>query len=133
MPRTAEDIETILLNLGRNFEKSATTKGEATFLLRTGEGPVIAVRVAPPIVAVNVEIGPTPPDDAHQLKVFRRLLELNATDLMHAAYGVDGGNITLAAALVLETLDVDELEATLSDIDVALVRHTEQLAHIARD
>lgn len=133
MARNADDVETYLLTLGRNFEKREVSNGAATFLLSSADGPIIAVRVSPPIVAVNVAIGPTPADEKHQVKIFRRLLELNATDLMHASYGLEGGSIVLSAALALDNLDANELEATLSDIDVALVGHTKELAHIARD
>ena len=52
---------------------------------------------------------------------------------MHASYGIENGTIVLSAALALDNLDANELEATLSDIDVALVRHTKELSHIARD
>lgn len=131
MPKTADDIETMLLNLGRNFEKA--DGGAPTFLTRSSSGALIAIRVAPPIVAIHVGIGPAPKDEAHALRIFRRLLELNATDLMHAAYGLEQGNIVLSAALALENLDENELEVTLSDIDLALVQHTKELAHTARD
>jgi hypothetical protein len=84
-------------------------------------------------VAVNVAIGPAPKDTAHQLALFRRLLELNASDLMYASYGLEDGNVVLSAAHALDTLDDVELEATLADIDVALARHTGELAHVARN
>jgi hypothetical protein len=92
--------------------------------------PPIAIRVAPPIVAVRVRIGPVPADDQHQARLFRRLLEYNATDLMHAAYGISDNQIVLSAGLELENLDQNELEATLSDIDVALARHISELKEI---
>lgn len=119
MPRTAEDVETYLLQLERRFELE-----NGTYLLSSGPNvPTIAVRVEPPIVAVRVEIGPVPEDDAHKVKLFKRLLEYNASDLMHASYGIEGGTVVLAAALALENLDSNELDATLSDIDLALAKH----------
>src|SRR5262245_8649247 len=123
MPKTAEDVENYLLQLDRRFENDA-----GTLLVTSGaDAPPIALRVAPPIVAVRVEIGPVPPDTVHQLKLFRRLLEYNATDLMHASYGVQNGTVVLAAALELDNLDKNELEATLSDMDLALARHVSVL------
>jgi hypothetical protein len=119
MPKTADDVENYLLQLDRRFENDA-----GTYLVTSGEGaPPIALRVAPPIVAVRVAIGPVPPDLPSQVKLFRRLLEYNATDLMHASYGVENGVVVLAAALELDNLDKNELEATLSDMDLALARH----------
>ncbi len=134
MPRSAEDIENFLLKLGRTYERAAgwsTEKG--TFLLRSSGGTLVAVTVSPPIASVHVEIGPAPSDEKHQLKMYRRMLELNANDLMHAAYGLEEDRVTLSAALALENLDENELEAALADIDVALARQTAELAGLARD
>jgi hypothetical protein len=127
MPRTAEDVETYLLQLDRRFESDG-----GTFVLTGGPGlPPIALRVSHPILAVRVSIGAVPADAAHQLGLFRRLLEYNATDLMHSSYGLEDGMIVLTAALALENLDANELEATLSDIDLALARHVPTLHDIA--
>ncbi len=46
---------------------------------------------------------------------------------MHASYGLEGGTVVLSAALELENLDMNELEAILSDIDLALARHVPAL------
>ena len=128
MPRTADDVENYLLQLDRRFENDG-----GTFVISGGDGVApIAIRVAPPIVEVRAAIGPVPPDPDHQVKLFRRLLEYNATDLMHAAYGVEGKTIVLGAGLVLDTLDLTELEATLSDVDLALARHVSELHEIAK-
>ncbi|MDC3961068.1 CesT family type III secretion system chaperone [Polyangium jinanense] len=127
MPRTAEDVENFLLQLSRPFEKD----GE-TYLVSAGENkPPIAIRVAPPILAVRVSIGPLPKDPEHQNKLFRRLLEYNATDLMHAAYGIADHTVVLSAALPLDNLDPNELEATLSDLDLALAQHVPTLHDLA--
>ena len=127
MPRTAEDVETYLLSLNRRFENDG-----GTFVVSGGpEAPPIALRVAPPIVAMRVAIGPVPDDVTQQANLFRRLLEYNATDLMHVSYGIEGSTVVLSAALELENLDQDELEATLSDVDLALARHIGVLREIA--
>ena len=73
----------------------------------------------------------TPEDSAHQTRFYRQLLEYNATDLMHISYGIANGNVVLTAALELENLDLNELEATLSDVDLALARHVPVLHQAA--
>lgn len=119
MPRTFEDVENYLMALDRRFENDA-----GTILVATEEAsPPIAIRVAAPIVAIRAKIGQIPKDTKHQLALFRRLLEYNATDLMHASYAIEGDFVVLTAALELENLDKNELEATLSDMDLALARH----------
>jgi hypothetical protein len=122
MPRTAEDVENYLLQLDRRFDNDG-----GTFLVHA-TGATVAIRVAPPIVAVRVVIGKVPGDAKHQLDVCRKLLHYNTSDLMHVAYGLDGEDIVLASALELENLDLNELEATLSDVDLALARHVPELA-----
>ena len=42
----------------------------------------------------------------------RRLLELNATDLVHGSYGISNGQYVLTEALELEHLDFEEFQAT---------------------
>lgn len=125
MPRTAEDVENYLLQLDRRFENDG-----GTFLLAGANG-TIALRVSPPIVAVRVSIGAVPTEEAQQARLFRKLLQYNATDLMHVAYGLEGENIVLSAALELENLDLNELEALLSDVDLALARHVPTLRETA--
>ena len=123
MPRTREDVETYLYQLDRRFEEQ-----HGTLLVSTGAGsPPIAIQIAPPIVVLPVVIGEVPSDDAHRLRLFRRLLEHNASDLMHSSYGVEGSTVVLSGALALDNLDANELEATLSDMDLALLRHVSGL------
>jgi hypothetical protein len=50
---------------------------------------------------------------------------------MHASYGIEAGTVVLSAALELENLDMNELEAILSDIDLALARHVPVLHDLA--
>jgi hypothetical protein len=132
MPRTAEDVENYLLQLDRRFEND-----RGTYLFQSA-GTTVAVRVSPPIVAFRVIIGPVPGDDASKLMLFHKLLEFNASDLMHVSYGVedvDGrdGQVVLSGALELENLDMNELEAMLSDIDLALARHVPVLRQVSRE
>ncbi len=125
--RTQEDVENYLNKLGRRYEPHGST-----IVVIVGSGTQAALRVSPPIVALNVTIGPVPTDDVRQLKLFRRLLELNATDLSHSSYGIENGQMVLSASLALDNLDINEIDATLSDIDVALVTHTPELIELAR-
>ena len=85
----------------------------------------------PPIVALRVVIGPAPDDATHQLRLYTKLLAYNASDLMHVSYGLEGKEVVLSAALPLENLDLNELEALLSDVDLALARHIPTLREAA--
>jgi hypothetical protein len=125
MPRTAEDVENYLLQLDRRFVNDGGT------LWLESVGTTVAVRVSPPIVAFRVQIGSVPTDEAMRATLFRKLLEYNASDLMHISYGLDRDTIVLSGALELENLDINELEAVLSDIDLALARHVPTLRQAA--
>lgn len=128
MPRTREDVETYLYQLNRRFEDQ-----NGTLLVSSGaQQSPIAIQIAPPIMVFRVTIGKVPDDDKHKLRLYQRLLEHNATDLMHASYGIEGSTVVLSGALALDNLDINELEATLSDMDLALVRHVPGLFEAAR-
>jgi hypothetical protein len=127
MPRNLEDVENFLLAMGRSYESSDGT----LVLLPTETRPPIAIRVQPPIVEIQLAVGAVPADAARQLPLFRKLLELNATDLAHAAYALENDQIVIESSLSLDNLDRNELEAVLSDIDMALLRHLAALRELA--
>lgn len=125
MIKSDEDLEGFLNKLERRFERLE----DGTFLVGMGAGhPPVAVRLAPPLVVIRVTIGDAPSGDpAREAPIFRRLLELNGSDLLHASYAIDDGRIVLSAALENETLDLNELEAVFADLDLALAEHVSSL------
>ena len=128
MPRNAEDVENFLYQLNRHFERD-----QDSFVVSSGAGrPPVAVMVADPIVVVRTAIGEIPEDVERQNAVFKQLLRYNGTDLVHATYALeDDHRIVLTAGLELENLDLNELAAVLSDIEVALARHVSTLRALA--
>jgi hypothetical protein len=88
--------------------------------------------LVPPVLVVQVAIGPAPADVVVAAPVYKKLLELNASALLHAAFGLENDQIVLAAALELDSLDLNELEAVLADIDVALGEHVPLLRHMVQ-
>lgn len=130
MATSTDDLEAYLTRLDRKFEKVDTE----TYLVSLGpKSPVAVLRVASPVVVVQVEVGVAPSSDAAaETKLFRKLLELNATDLLHAAYGIEGNRIVLSAALELASMDIGELEAVLANIDMAIAEHVPSLRELAK-
>src|SRR3954467_175835 len=117
MIQSNEDLEGYLLRLDRRFERAE----DGTYLLSMGvDRPLVALRMAAPLLVAQVDIGLAPIDDATAAPLFHELLVLNATALVHAAYGIEGSNIVLSAALALQNLDMNELEAVLADLYMAL-------------
>ncbi len=129
MVKSREDLEVYFQRLGLRYEPHQ----EGTFLIALASGQTpIAVRFEPPVVVAQVSIGDAQAADlARKERLFRRLLELNATDLLHAAYGLQGDRIVLSAALEADNLDLNELEATLADMGMALSKHVPFLREMA--
>jgi hypothetical protein len=128
MIRQIDDLEAELNRLDRKFERM----GDGTVLVSVGPGrPPIAMRVAPPVLVLQVTIGSlVKRGAAEQAKLFRRLLELNASTLLHSSFGLEGDSIVLAAALELESVDPNEIEAALADMDMALAEHVPVLREL---
>lgn len=115
--RTERDVEAYLGASGRSYEPVADQPG-----LYLVEGPLeitTVLKVDDPLVVARVHIGDVPAQADH-LAIFRRLLETNVQKLVHTSFGLDGNRILLSAARELETLDRNELEAILDEIDLAL-------------
>ena len=129
MIRTNEDLEGFLGRLERRFEKLP----EGTYIVSMGGGrPLVAMRLAPPVLVLEVVIGKVPSAPPEQLStLYRRLLEFNADGLLHAAYGLQGDQIQLSAALELESVDLNELEAVLADLDMALAEQVPALRELS--
>jgi len=128
MIQSNQDLEGYLHRLERRFERAE----DGTYLISMGvDRPLVALRMAPPVLVAQVDIGPAPTEDAAGAALFRKLLVLNATALLHAAYGIEGGTIVLSAALELRNLDLNELEAVLADLDMALANQVPTLREVS--
>ncbi len=85
----------------------------------------VVIHHSPPVVVLRVKVMALP-KDANAL--CRRLLELNATDLLHGSYGIQGGEVVLTEALELMHLDFEEFLASYESITLALASHLRELA-----
>ncbi|MFZ5893073.1 MAG: CesT family type III secretion system chaperone [Myxococcota bacterium] len=129
MIQVAQDLEGFLGRLERPFERAAS----GTYVLRMGAGgALVALRLEPPVLVIRAEIGRVPSGADASRSLYKKLLELNASALVHASFGLEGDQIVLAAALELTSLDLNELEAVLSDIDLALAEHVSTLHELVK-
>ncbi len=85
------------------------------------------VSYSPPVVVFRTSIRTEPEDVDDQLQLYRTLLELNATDLVHGAYGLEDGEVVLGDTLELENLDFSEFRASLESLALAVTSHWHQL------
>ncbi|HVZ50085.1 MAG TPA: hypothetical protein VG916_14965 [Gemmatimonadaceae bacterium] len=126
---TQDDIETFLDRLdasGATYEEVS----EGLWNVRPA-GDLdfgVVVHYSPPVVVLRVKVMDLPRDAQKQAALNKRLLELNATDLLHGSYGIQADTIVLTAALELGHLDFEEFLAAYESITVALASHIRELA-----
>ena len=126
--KTAEDIESYLIRLETGFEQVA----DDLWVVSEG-GQTIVVSINGPVVVFRckvLEAARLPPVGQRE-PIYQRLLELNASDMLHGAYGIEEGDIVVAAALELENLDYNEFQAVLEDIGLAVTKHYPVLNQLA--
>jgi hypothetical protein len=126
----ASDVEAYLRRLDRAFEKV----GEDTFVVGLGIGQAPAVvKLSPPVLVAQVDVAEAPvKNPALEARLFRRLLELNATDLVYVAFGIENDRIVIDAALDLSSLDLNELDGVLANLDLAIAEHVPHLREIVK-
>jgi hypothetical protein len=122
---TREDVESFLLRMEQDFDEvepgmwSVNTPGDDVRLI---------VHHSPPLLLFRIKAMEVPTDEQQCMELFRRLLELNATDIVHGAYGIEEGDVILTSALQLENLDFNEFQATVDSMQMAVASHFEALA-----
>ena len=119
---TREDVESYLLRTGLDHSEIS----EGMWLVEENAG--IVVHYSPPLVVFRLKVMDLPGDENRCHGLFRRLLELNATDLVHAAYGLEQGDVILTESLEAENLDFNEFQATLDSFQMALASHFDALS-----
>jgi hypothetical protein len=87
----------------------------------------VAVALNEPLVVFRVVVMDAPPQEK-RLELFTRLLELNASDLVHGAYALEGNKIVLIDTLEYDTMDYTEFRASLDAFSMALIQHYPILA-----
>lgn len=122
--RSNKDVEAYLLRM----EKPWSEADPSTYVVPIENVP-LAIKIAPPLVFARVEIGDAPKEGRAAL--FELLLRLNASALVHSAYGLDGERIVLSAALEMENLDYNELEAVITEFELALGQQLPQIRALA--
>jgi len=136
--RTEKDVEAYLLRSNRRYRAVDGPEGHRrTFFVDSGAGkPPVAVLVDPPLVVLRVHIGDLTAavgsGSPGEAALFRKLLEFNARQLVHASYGLEDAHVVLSSALELENLDFNEIQATLDEIDVALAQQLSLLGEAAQ-
>ena len=126
---TREDIESYLLRM-EDLECEEIEEGMYLVQSRT-DGPPIVVNHSPPLLLLRMKVMDLPEAGAGDAKLFRTLLELNATDMVHGAYGLDERELILSDTLELETLDFHGLQSSIESMQLAATGHMDRLRSLA--
>jgi len=119
-----EKLESFLVKLALSFHEA----GPSTWVVSDEEVGLesLLVQLAEPLVILRARVMDVPASGRE--KLFAELLRLNATDMAHGAYAVDGNAVIIIDTLEAETMDLEELQASIDAIGLALAQHYRSLA-----
>jgi len=99
--------------------------GENLWLLDDEEHGLqgVAVMHTDPLVIIRAEIFDIPQNNL--LELYTKLLELNATDIIHGAYALDNDNkkIVMINTLNYHSMDYEDFRTALESFSLALAEH----------
>jgi len=119
-----EKIESYLVKMSLTFQEAAP----GTWVVRDTSKSLenLLVILSDPLVILRIHVMDVPAKDRE--KFFQELLRLNATDMVHGAYAIDGKSIIIIDTLESDTLDLEEFEASIDAIGLALAQHYRPLS-----
>lgn len=122
-----EDLESYLLRMGVEYDEV----DENMWLLKPQGTVGVVVHYSPPVVLLRLKVMELPALENGQLAPFyRRLLELNASDIVHGSYGIEENDVVLSDALELEDLDYSELRSSYESMVMAATTHVSALSEL---
>jgi len=112
-------VEQYLIDLKYNYQEVKPN----FWLLDDAEHDLegMVIMYTDPLVIFRVQVMNIP--ESNKLEFFKKLLELNASDMLHGAYGLEGEKVVITNSLEYETMDYGEFQATLDAISLALNQH----------
>ena len=115
--KSREDIESYLMKLGVPYE----LLGPELWNIKPQSSENLLVTIAGPVVVFRVKVMNLPPGPKEPL--YAALLTLNAREMVHGAFGIEGEAVVITHALQLENLDYNEFQAVVEDITLAISKH----------
>lgn len=116
---TRDDIEHYLIQMGHAHD----TIADNMWVVRDTANIVISYE--PPLVIFRSKLMDVPGKNREAF--FRLLLELNASEMIHGAYGIEGDVVALIDTLQSEHLDLNELQATVDALLLAISQDYQKL------
>lgn len=123
---TREDLESYLIRMELDFDEV----DDGMWVVKPDDaGTNVVVHYSPPVVVLRLKVMDLTPggEDGRYTALYRRLLELNATDIVHGSYGIEVDEVVLSDALELDTLDFGELRSSYESMVFAASSHLADL------
>lgn len=125
---TREDLESFLIRMDIDWREV----DDGMYLVQgRNSGLPMVVHHADNLLLIRLKVMDMPETAPAEAGLYRTLLELNATDVVHGAYGIEDGELILSDTLELQTLDMHELQASMESMELAAVSHMEQIRSLA--
>lgn len=117
----SDTIENYLIRSGVDYD----TIDGTTWLLHDEADHVdnIVVQDSDPVVVFSIRLMDVPAESDQRLQLFQRLLELNASEMVSGAYGIDADGVVITETLQSENLDFNEFQAALDGVTLAISEH----------
>ncbi|MEM9189017.1 MAG: hypothetical protein AAGF12_07565 [Myxococcota bacterium] len=119
--RMREDIEAYMLRSGVSFKE---LDAEMWVLHEIGAAQNVVVSLAGPLVVFRMKVMELDQVDKRP-ELFQRLLELNANEMIHGAYGISDAAVMITCSLRRENLDFNEFQGAIDDFSMAITNHRE--------
>jgi hypothetical protein len=123
-----EDLESFLIRMDLDYREVEP----GMFLVQgRNSGLAMVVHHAESVLLIRLKLMDMPEPQDAKVELYRTLLELNASDVVHGAYGIEDGELIISDTLELETLDFHELRASMESIELAAMSHMERIRSLA--
>lgn len=117
--KTASDLESYLISSELPYERV----GDNMWVVSVDSGSMshVVVWIDADVVGFRLKVADL--GEATPAPLLRKLLELNASELVHCAYGVEENAIVLVASQLMSTFDLEEFQAVLDSFAIAVSTH----------
>jgi hypothetical protein len=122
---TPTDIEGYLIKMGVSYDEI----GQNTWMIRDDADAVdnLVVTLNDPVVLFHVKLLDVP-EDCDRVWLFEELLRLNASEMLHGAYGLQGNAVVATDTLQAENMDFNEFQASVDALNLSITSHYRRLA-----
>jgi len=121
---TEETIEGYLIQMGVTYDEIAKN----TWMIRDSEEvDNLVVTLNDPVVLFHVKLLDIP-EKCDRLRLYEELLRLNASEMLHGAYGLAGNSVVATDTLQAENIDFNEFQASVDALNLSITSHYRRLA-----